>query len=645
MTIETPRTSADVPSTRILTQFRASLDKRWAEFDSATLDEAFWVQTIRDSHPDYKATKQAFDEAKQTLLTIKDDAELKRTLNWPTTLSTNIQKIEEYLAKLKAPEKQKAYNQVLTNTLADISKLKSSLNSGVQKPEVVPAPVLAKKPETPTETAASTPVDDLLKPLEHVAWDVKNIALGAGTAVAATGLVSEWGMKKAMAEGFTKFKDWVMGIFEGDSIFAKFFGADIKSKLAGIFDKIGAGLPISSAEAGTLPEGPKTQFPNSRYQKTAIVFANLIKDSKNPPISEYLVNPRFQKLPLSTLQSAYKSKDYEELYSLVPTITDSAQKKAALDRILSHIFDSKTITARVLDSSFRAQEGIQKNIDLAYTDITLEKYFSAAWPSMSKIAAVPKAIASGGKSMASGLSVEDGQLRWVDESMGDLDNYKFSNPETRKKYLIAILTSTEWQLTYKPGIDKWIFINQMFASENSAFAQFSDSEKQEIRAELHRLLDFGDRFTKLLSDNTTVNLWMWSEMKGIMQEKGFTPKWLLIVSQMLSGNTQYEKMSVIDKWMLHSIVTSIFWVGEGMDSGKLAGAYVEKFSQSQAVADVRGLLVDIAQQTGKAAISWTWEWVKWAAWFMQKSPILWAWLIGINLPIFSESTSILWKVS
>jgi hypothetical protein len=46
----------------------------------------------------------------------------------------------------------------------------------------------------------------------------------------------------------------------------------------------------------------------------------------------------------------------------------------------------------------------------------------------------------------------------------------------------------------------------MFASENSAFAHFSDSEKQELRAELHRLLDFGDRFTKLLSDNTTVNL-------------------------------------------------------------------------------------------------------------------------------------------
>jgi hypothetical protein len=39
------------------------------------------LQTVRDNHPDYKTTKQAFDEAKQILITIKDDAELKRTLN------------------------------------------------------------------------------------------------------------------------------------------------------------------------------------------------------------------------------------------------------------------------------------------------------------------------------------------------------------------------------------------------------------------------------------------------------------------------------------------------------------------------------------------------------------------------------------
>jgi len=67
-------------------------------------------------------------------------------------------------------------------------------------------------------------VDQALQPIETAAADMKKMALGAGATLAATGIVSEGGFKKVLAEGFTKMRDWVMSWFDGDGIFAKLFG-------------------------------------------------------------------------------------------------------------------------------------------------------------------------------------------------------------------------------------------------------------------------------------------------------------------------------------------------------------------------------------------------------------------------------------
>jgi len=288
---------------------------------------------------------------------------------------------------------------------------------------------------------------------------------------------------------------------------------------------------------------------------------------------------------------------------------------------------------------------IQKGTNISYQSITVEKYFTVAGPSMSKIAAIPTTIASWGKALASWMGVKDWQLQWVDEWSGELENYQFSNSETRKKYLIAILTSPEGSFSYAPNMKKEEFIKSIIENKNGVFSSFSDTDKEELKKEIQKLLEFGDNFTKLLTENWTVSLWMGTDMNNIISKKWFSLKWLLTISHMLSSKTNYESMSLVEKWMLHSIVMSIFWVWEWVESGKLAWAYVNKFKESAAVKEVRDLALDISLQVWKTAVQGVWESVKWAAWFMQSSPDVGSALIAINLPIFSESTSILWKIS
>ena len=137
---------AKAPEDTLLKNFRATLEKRWNEFDRATMQEAIkqnplgqiWVQSLRDSDSDFINAKSTFDEAMQALNSIDTDAKLKQILETPGRLSSTINTLKDYLAKA---DKQKSYNAVLSHTLADLTGLKAQIT---EKPEDKKAAELAQ---------------------------------------------------------------------------------------------------------------------------------------------------------------------------------------------------------------------------------------------------------------------------------------------------------------------------------------------------------------------------------------------------------------------------------------------------------------------------------------------------------------------
>lgn len=122
-------TPSNKPSDALLKNFRATLEQRWKEFNKATLEEAFGIKSVRDSDADFQKAKATFDEAMAALWAIDTDEKLKQILEAPGRLSSTINTLKDYLA---SADKQKAYNTVLTHTLADLTGLKAQMT---ERPE------------------------------------------------------------------------------------------------------------------------------------------------------------------------------------------------------------------------------------------------------------------------------------------------------------------------------------------------------------------------------------------------------------------------------------------------------------------------------------------------------------------------------
>jgi hypothetical protein len=596
------------------------------------------ITAIRDNHPDFIAAKTAFDQTRALLSTLKSDTELKKLLSWPTELNATLQTFQTHLEALRAPEKAKEYNRVLASAFADLTTLKSELTAVPQDQQTaevarsrVPSVVL-QPPE---------PVWGLISGVERSVPDVAKTVTGLGAALASTGLVTESSWKQTIADSVWKVKNWILSFFEGDSMIAKLFWG-LRERVAWFMDALGRHFPVAGAVASTLPEwAPR---PSDRYGTTVMLFKKFIGSSHDHlPISDYLLKPEFQKRTLSELESLHKSKNYSALYPLVSHIPDEAKKKAALDAIFSHIFDSETLVARALEWSYRSYKKIPKNTPIDRSTVTLEEYFSASSISMQRLSAIPKALSAGKDSLV-GMMVKDGKLAGVDASTGELDIYKFESPATREKYLITLLTATGGTI-YQPDIGKKDHKINEIMKISPWLAGLSLQERNEIAWELQKLLTFADDFTRLVTTHQKVNLGMGNEMSSILKNNWLTMSWILLMYHTLGGNTDYENMSLMGKISIHSMVTWIFWIWEWADSGKLAGKYVAALRDSKPHDEIKHFAIETGKVLGVQAAKWVWNGVKWTAGFMTEAPDIGAFLIWLNLPFFNETTSILWKIT
>lgn len=129
-------TPLKAPGDLQLKKFRETLRQRWNEFDKATMQEAQtrvnehplgWftdAQTERNKDADFIKAKATFDEAMTALWSIDSDEKLKQILETPGRLSSVINSLKDYLAKA---DNQKAYNNVLSHTFADLTGLRAQM--------------------------------------------------------------------------------------------------------------------------------------------------------------------------------------------------------------------------------------------------------------------------------------------------------------------------------------------------------------------------------------------------------------------------------------------------------------------------------------------------------------------------------------
>lgn len=214
---------AKAPEDTLLKNFRATLEKRWNEFDRATMQEAIkqnplgqiWAQSLRDSDPDF------INEAMQALNSIDTDAKLKQILETPGRLSSTINTLKDYLAKA---DKQKSYNTVLSHTLADLTGLKAQIT---KKPEDKKAAELAQ---------AAVPALAVATP-----WALIDTMTGLSDAIKDGAQSLKWEVSAVKNNPMKKIVEFFG--FTESNILSDFKGA-LAEKKAGGFDGVFAGIKI-----------------------------------------------------------------------------------------------------------------------------------------------------------------------------------------------------------------------------------------------------------------------------------------------------------------------------------------------------------------------------------------------------------------
>lgn len=80
----------------------------------------------------------------------------------------------------------------------------------------------------------------------------------------------------------------------------------------------------------------------------------------------------------------------------------------------------------------------------------------------------------------------------------------------------------------------------------------------------------------------------------------------------LAGRTDYDRMSITEKAVVHSLTAGIIG-SDAANSGKLAGKYIENFMASPVHQDIREFAVDMAKGAGGIAAKGIWSSLKWYA--------------------------------
>ncbi len=219
-----------------------------------------------------------------------------------------------------------------------------------------PAETMTKSPRpTPKEAPIDTGGDDLVETLAVAAPAVAATVAGLSAAVVGTGLISEKWWQKTLLEWFTKFKDWIGGLFDENSMLGGLFGG-MKEKIMGMFSLIGAKLWIKPKE-----NAPKETLADKAAESSAAkLFVLLKKESStiDSNLQTYFTHPKV--ITLSYNQIKEHIQKYESNTADLPNVlwieSKNPQKDGTLILSAMKLYGTEISQNKLSQSSWTKDE-------------------------------------------------------------------------------------------------------------------------------------------------------------------------------------------------------------------------------------------------------------------------------------------------
>lgn len=656
-----PTSPGKSPSDSLLKNFQATLEKRWTEFDIATMKEAQFqvskhplgwftdAQTERAKDANFIKAKAAFDQARSSLSAISDDTGLKQILNSPGNLLSAIQTLEAHFAAATAPEKAKEYNHVLANTLADLTSLKSQVTDTAEDKKSAEVAAIAVKamPAVAVAAVATGWVESLLS-----SSDTK-------------GLVNEWtkevknGIKSAIAEflGFdkktmiddmTKRVKWESIGFMGTirvMIFAmlskiSFLGmtddwSPDEIQLAGLKRKVEAGKTETGKDGDNSAESIN-KIQDKNYGVATLILSEIAnsKAQKWGVASIYHV-PTMRTLRYSELKSAIASPaELRKKIGVGGDVTD-----IALLTFAKPLVDETHSLYKTVTSSYQRANPSKK-----IEDATLYEIIASIGPGMRTLATMKK------------IDITD--LGGTTEELAS----SFIKVDDAGEVSGELVAQAEW-LGLSKKILKTLFANrkQSFLKEGDLTTLLKDPNlTTEEKNKIEHIRTFGLAFQQKILSDESLNFWNGSVVQDIVNKWGMNIGDVLKSYILTGGKTESSQMTAIEKVWAY---TSFFLI-TGADpewAGAITWSLINMENLAKAV-QWKSIFDKVPEDVQKimeehfgveAAMKKVWQ-LAWGAtdtlgWFAKNSPGFAAILTicVLFLPVFSKRTNLVgmltWK--
>lgn len=566
-----PRASDD-----LLRNFRATLETRWNEFDRATLQEAIsqnplgniWAESLRNSDPDFINAKATFDEAKNMLQEIPDDAALRTNPQVLLKVENALKKLTEYLASVKPEEKAKSHNIILAKTKADLAEFKAKIT---EKPEDKKEAINAIKDEQSIVQSSVTAWAGGISLMNEAQAAVRE-ATGEATseiqkAMGPWGMILKWVQNTPIKEVAAQVKSLAKDASEKkwtEDPFEKLFSmiqlfllkwqigrawidissdmTDEEMRLAGI--AVNPGLQ-SKDRKREVPQTPKIY---------STVIAGIVKiapeEAQKWGIHALLWLESVRKMKIEELNK-YAWKPNELLHTL-GDIGWLDEKGASY--VLSMFFDTKNSIYKILRARY-TKSNPEKNINEA----TIEDVLSSIWNDVS--------ILSFFRSID--LTDYQGSLNKIGES---LFSYNASKWEVSGEIV---------EKAKSMGISSRLLVHFLALDNKQAFKDKKSVEAlkslpdltQEDKSVIEKIGDFWEKFMLTMTNDKTLNMGNGEQVKNIISKNNISFSDIMKAYILTWGQTNISSMDTIHKIGAYTAFMLIVWQ-DSAASGAMTGSII-----------------------------------------------------------------------
>lgn len=592
---ESPRvTPPETSSNKLLNQFRSTLDKRWSEFDVATLREAGWVRLIRDNHADFIKAKASFEWAKKVLGTITTDKELKAQLNAPGVLAGTIADLESYFSTLNAQDKQKEYNKVVASTIADLSSLKAQVSGTFDDARKAEQARATANTPIPTHQGNTNP----LASLEASIPEVATVVTGLWATAASTGLVSEWWLKTKMKWWVTDFEEWITELLPD---------GEWKTKITGFFTMLKVKLGITKPDESKPNTPESTNFiSDATYTSTVTIVRKffLPKDSWNA--WELYAYKTFWEKTFSELSQIYANRGSKSIKEALNIPKEAKITDKELEVWLAAVVDESQKKWKIFVSQCRRTCGPD------FSKLTMFELFQKVWNPLSYLKTLAQIdVTDNPQELFANFGFEiDKEWKWVGDLAEKADKLSLS---ARKIFFISAMawaryTNTEqWMTSLKQTLN------------------WGDIEKDpKLKKECEDILKFGEAFRWKILNNPSIHLGYKEKFQEVFDKKWLSFRGLATLYCMLDGKTDFESMTWPEKLWFYWACGMLASEMDSFEKWGFSTAYLKKlWSDSHEVPeDVKEFWKEVLGWVTSKIASGLWESAKFILWVWKEAPEL-----------------------